>query len=103
MTTSLRFVIFRIQSNISGDLVVPGTHYHLWFRSIRVGIVRNDSHSARDTNRLFTVRHSIKLKEFHVLHAHPGRVRAKGGLEGHPGSNKINRLSPSPYNEGDRY
>src|SRR5215475_586673 len=78
-------------------------HYHLWFRSIDEGVFRYDFHSARDTDRLSTVRHSIKLKEFHVLHAHRARGGAKGELEGFPGADKINRLSPSPYDEGDRY
>src|SRR5262245_16496183 len=97
---------FRHLSNPIKHLRRPGSsrdHYHLWFRSIRVRVVRYDSHSARDADRIFTVSHSIKLKEFHLLHAHPGRDRAKGVLEGHPRADKINRLSPSPDDEGDRY
>src|SRR5947207_14842153 len=78
-------------------------HYHLWLRSIGIGVVRYDFHSARNTDRLLTVGHGIKLKEFHVLHAHRARGRAKGELESLPGADKINRLSPSPYDEGDRY
>src|SRR5262249_47636563 len=69
----------------------------------RVRVVRYDSHSARDPDRIFTVSHSIKLKEFQVLHAHAWGGKADGVLEGHPGADKINRLSPSPDDEGDRY
>src|SRR5215813_837686 len=80
-----------------------GDHDHLWFRSIRVRVVRYDSHSASDTDWLFSVRHSVKLKKFHVLHAHRARGKAIGELEGLPGADKINRLSPAPYDEGHRY
>src|SRR5262245_36686481 len=98
--------VFRHLSNPIQHLRRSGRsrdHYHLWFRSIRVRIVRYDSHSARDPDRIFTVSHSIKLKEFQIRHAHPGRGKANGVLEGHPGADKINRLSPSPDDEGDRY
>ena len=77
-------------------------HYHLWFRSIGVRVVRYDLHSARETDRLGTVRDGIKLKDLHVIHARATGL-VQDGLEDRPRADNINRLSPSPYDESDRY
>src|SRR5215831_9587196 len=78
-------------------------HYHLWLRSIGKGVVRYDLQSASDTDRLGTIRHGIKFKGLHVLHA-PASGRQIGEREDLHGADKIDRLSsPLPYDEGDRY
>src|SRR5262249_40196504 len=90
---------FRHLSNPIKHLRRPGSsrdHYHLWFRSIRVRVVRYNSHSARDADRIFTVSHSIKLKEFPLRHAHPGRDRAKGVLKAPQGPTKSIVSAPRP-------